>query len=308
MPLPDDYLKYPHRGYGMDHDRYDWSLLQRRDPVTWPGGARIALFIAPALEFFPLDQPAEPFKAPGGMVTAYPDLRHYTLRDYGNRVGIFRIMKLLDRLAIKASVPINAAVAERYPFLVREVARRNWEVLGYGVDMGKLHYGGMDIEAERALVTQSLSTLRQASGQPVTGWLSPAKSESMNTLDLLSEAGIAYVCDWINDDMPYPMRASGGTLHSMPHSTEISDLTIILQNHHSEAAFAEQVRDQFDVLYREAESQGGRIMALTLHPWITGQPHRIKALSRALEHIMSHDGVWSATGSEILAAYKAQNK
>jgi len=307
VTLPEDYLRYPHRRHGMDQDRYDWSAMQRRAKVTWPDGARVALWVVPALEFFPLDQKAEPFKAPGGMVTPYPDLRHYTLRDYGNRIGIFRIMKVLDELGIKASVAVNSAVAERYPFLVDEVTRRGWEIIAHGVDMGQLHYGGMEIEDERAQIRQSVETLRRLSGQPVKGWLSPAKSESANTLDLVAAEGIEYVCDWVNDDLPYPLRTVHGPIHSMPHSHEISDQTILLQYHHSEDEFVEQVCDQFNVLYRESENGGGRIMAITLHPWMTGQPHRIKALQTALAHIMGHDGVWSATGWEILTAFKAQN-
>ena len=306
MSLPPEYLEYPMRRYGMDHDRYRWSMLPGRPKVRWPDGARVALWVVPALEFFPLDQPAQPFKAPGGMVTPYPDLRHYTLRDYGNRVGIFRIMKVLDKLGIKASVAINAAVARRYPFLAAEVKRRGWEFIGHGVDMGRLHYGGMEKADERALIYEAVETLRRLVGTAVKGWLSPAKSESMNTLDLLAKEGIEYVCDWINDDMPYEIKTGHGPIFSMPHSAEISDLTIMLHNHHSETEFTEQVCDQFDVLYREAETQGGRIMALTLHPWMSGQPHRIKALERALAHIMGHKGVWSATGWEILSAFRNQ--
>ena len=305
MTLPENFLHYPHRRYGMDNERYEWSMAPRRKPVTWPHAARVALWVVPALEFFPLDQKAEPFAAPGGMVTPYPDLRHYTHRDYGNRIGIFRIMKVLDRLGIKASVAINSAVAERYPFLVGEVTRRGWEIIAHGVDMGRLHYGGMAIEDERVQVRQAVETLRRVSGQAVKGWLSPAKSESMNTLDLVAAEGIAYVCDWINDDFPYPLKTKHGPIHSMPHSYAISDQTILHQHHHKEDEFVEQVCDQFNVLYRESADHGGRIMAITLHPWVTGQPHRIKALERALSHIMDHDGVWSATGWEILTAFKA---
>ncbi|MEJ2119137.1 MAG: polysaccharide deacetylase family protein [Alphaproteobacteria bacterium] len=307
MALPDDYLKYPKRGYGMDHDRYEWSILQKRPKIEWPNGARIALWVVPALEFFPLNQPAQPFKAPGGMVTPYPDLRHYTLRDYGNRVGVFRVFKLLDTLGIKASVAVNSKIAQRYPLLIDEINARGWEVIANGVDMGKLHYGGLAEADEKALVQEALSVLREASGQPVTGWLSPAKSESENTLDLVAAEGIDYVCDWINDDMPYAIKTKHGTIHSMPHAHEIDDQTIMMGYHHSEAQFVDQVRDQFDVLYRESESEGGRIMAVTIHPWMSGQPHRIRALEAALAHITSHDGVWSATGAEILAAFKGQS-
>lgn len=306
MSLPDSYLKYAKRGYGMDQDWYEWSMLPRRQPVTWPNGARIALWVVPALEFFPLNQPAKPFKAPGGMVTPYPDLRHYTLRDYGNRVGVFRVFKVLDDLGIKATVAMNSKVAERYPSLVDEVNRRHWEIVANGVDMGRLHYGGLDEAAETAQIDEALDTLRRISGQKITGWLSPAKSESMNTLDLVAARGIDYVCDWINDDMPFPIKTENGTIFSMPHSHEIDDQTIMLQYHHSEEQFTQQIEDQFRVLYNEAAEQGGRILAITLHPWMSGQPHRIKALERALAHVMSHDGVWTASGREILAAFKAQ--
>ena len=306
MSLPDDYLRYALRRHGMDHERYDWTMQPERKPVAWPGGARVALWVVPALEFFPLDQPAEPFKAPGGMVTPYPDLRHYTLRDYGNRVGVFRVFKVLDELDIRASVAINSKVAERYPFLIREVTRRDWEIIAYGVDMGRLHYGGLDVADERAQVREAVATLREISGQPITGWLSPAKSESMNTLDLVAAEGIEYVCDWINDDMPFPLRTEHGEIVSLPLSHEISDQMILHSYQHSEQDFVDQVRDQFDVLYREASAADGRLMTVTIHPWMSGQPHRIKFLKQALAHIMGHDGVWSASGAEILAAFKAQ--
>ena len=129
----------------------------------------------------------------------------------------------------------------------------------------------------------------------------------MNTLDLIASEGLAYVCDWINDDLPYPLRTKRGPLHAMPLSHEISDQMIMHHYHHSEQAFIDQVCDQFDVLYRESDDQGGRLMSLTIHPWMSGQPHRIKALKTALTHIVGHEGVWSATGAEILAAYRAQN-
>ena len=305
MSLPDEHLRYPLRRHGMDHDRYDWTMQPDRPKVAWPNGARIALMVVPALEFFPLNQPAQPFKAPGGMTTAYPDLRHYTLRDYGNRVGVFRVFKALDDLAIEATVAVNSKIAERYPFLIGEIVRRDWEILAYGVDMGRLHYGGLDIADEAAQVREALSVLRTASGQKVTGWLSPAWSESMNTLDLVAAEGIGYVCDWINDDMPFPLRTASGEIVSLPLSNEIDDQTIMHRYQHSEQAFLEQVCDQFDVLYREATPEDGRLMTLVIHPWMSGQPHRIKFLEDALAHVMGHDGVWSATGAEIAAAYKS---
>jgi peptidoglycan/xylan/chitin deacetylase (PgdA/CDA1 family) len=306
MPVPADYLRYPHRSRGMDHDRYEWSILFRRKPVEWPGRARIALLVMPALEWFPLDMTGKPFRAPGGLERPYPDYRYYTSRDYGNRVGVFRVMEVLDDLGVRASVAVNSAVAERHPFLIDEVTHRGWEIVAHGVHMDRLHHGGLPVEQERQQVRESVGTLRQRSGQPVTGWLSPARSESQHTLDLVAAEGIDYVCDWVNDDMPYPIRTAHGPIYAMPHSHEIDDRVILLDLHHTEAQFVEQVSDQFDALYREAGRHGGRIMAITLHPWVIGQPYRIRALRAALSHILRHAGVWSATAAEILAAFRAQ--
>lgn len=306
MGLPESYFTYPHRRYGMDHDWYEWSMLPRRLAVEWPEGARIALWVTVALEFFPLDQPAEPFRAPGGMVTPYPDLRHYTLRDYGNRVGVFRVFKILDELGISPSVAFNSKVSERYTHLMAEVVRRDWEVVANGVDMGRLHYGGLARDAEAALVDESFGVLREMSGQPVGGWWSPARSESMNTLELVAERGGRYVCDWYNDDMPYPMSTAGGPLHSMPLSYELDDQTIQVQYHQTEAEFAEQLGDGMRVLYDESAEQGGRILSIVIHPWVSGQPHRIGALARALQAIVDHDGVWAASGTRILDVFESQ--
>ena len=297
--ISDDYLKYPKRRYGMDHDRYEWSILNKRQKIQWPGGHRVALWVTVALQWFPLDMKGQPFKPPGALQTAYPDLRHYTLRDYGNRVGIFRVMKALDKHAIRASAAVNAAVAVRYPFLIDQLKEKRWEILGHGLDMDHLHYEGM--ADETALIKKCLQNLPK-----VRGWLSPAKSESHQTLDLLAEAGIEYVCDWVNDDMPYPVKAGGKTLYAMPLSSDIDDATILLNMHHDEDEFRDQLVDHFDVLYDESATQGGRVMAISLHPWLIGQPYRIGALESALAHIMRHPGVWPATGAEILDAWKAQ--
>jgi peptidoglycan/xylan/chitin deacetylase (PgdA/CDA1 family) len=298
--ISDDYLKYPKRRYGMDHERYQWSMLSKRKPVQWPGGARVALWVTVSLQWFPLDQQGKPFKPLGSLQTAYPDLRHYTLRDYGNRVGVFRIMKALEKHGIRASAPVNAAVAARYPSLVQEVASRGWELVGHGLDMDRLHYEGMPDEA--AVIKKSVDVLRK-SGQ-VRGWLSPAKSESHKTLDLLAEAGIEYVCDWVNDDLPYPMKAGGRTLYAMPHSNDIEDATVLIGMRHDEDELRDQWLDHFEVLYEEAAAQGGRIMVLPLHSWVIGHPYRIGTLEAVLEHIMGRPGIWPATGAEILDAWK----
>jgi allantoinase len=305
--VPDSYLEYAHRGYGMDHDRYDWSLLVRRKPVAWPNKARVALWVNVAFEFFPLDTPAKPFKALGGMVTSYPDLRHYSLRDYGNRVGIFRVMDALDAAGIdKVTASFNSKVAQRYPYLIDQVNERGWEVMANGVDMAKLHYSGLAADQEKAQVKESLSVLREMSGQPVKGWLSPARSESFDTPDYIAAEGVEYFCDWINDDMPYPFRTKSGEIVAMPHQHWIDDSVVWLHYKHQEQDFVDQVKDQFDLMYDEAGREGGRIMAITIHPWMSGQPHRIKYLEEALNYVGKHAGVWNATGYDIMQEWKKQ--
>jgi len=282
----------------MDHGRYDWSMLPKRKPVEWPGKARVALWITVALEWFPLDQQGKPFKALGSLQTAYPDLRHYTLRDYGNRVGVFRVMNALDKLGIRASAAVNAAVALRYPSLIERLRDKRWELMGHGLDMDHLHYEGMS--GEKELIARCVSAF-----QP-RGWMSPARSESSQTPDLLAEAGIEYLCDWVNDDMPYVFRTQTRELVAMPLSGDLDDAALLLGMHHDEDEFLHQVTDQFDLLYEEAAAQGGRIMSLTLHPWASGQPYRIGTLERALGEIMQRPGVWPATGAEILDAWRRQ--
>ena len=156
-------LEYPFRAYGMDHDRWDWSMLARRPGVVWPNGRRLAVWVTVALEWFPLNMKGQPFKPMGAMQTSYPDLRHYTLRDYGNRVGIYRIFEALARHGIRASAACNAAVARRYPSLIQDCTERGWEIIANGLDMDHLHHGGLSLDDERALIAQTLEILNTVS-------------------------------------------------------------------------------------------------------------------------------------------------
>jgi allantoinase len=307
MPLDPSYLEYPNRHYGMDHDLYDWSMLVQRKPVTWPDKAKVALWVNVSLQYFPLNQQGNPFPPTGGMTTSYPDLRHYTLREYGNRVGIYRLLKAFDKYNIKPTFAVNAQLAERYPYLINRLVERGDEIIGHGWNMDTPHYGGQDRNEESAVIEKSLSSLRNITGQAVEGWLSPSKSQSANTPELLAENGIKYMCDWINDDMPYPFRTPTGEITAMPLSTELEDRFIMQANLHSEAEYADQIADAFDYLYKEADEQGGRMLALSIHPWMLGQPHRIGKLEQVLEYITKHDAVWSAGAGEIHAAWHASN-
>lgn len=309
VALDPEHLQYPQRRYGMDHDRYDWSLLSQRRPVRWPGGARLALWVNIGLQFFPLNQRGKPFPVPGGMTMPYPDLRHYSLRDYGNRVGIYRVLQALDEFAVKPTFAVNSELVERAPYLLQRVLARGDELLCHGWNMDSLHHGGLAREEESELVARSLAVLRTFSGQPVTGWLSPARNESEHTPELLAANGIDYFCDWVNDDMPYPFRTAAGELVAMPLSNELDDQFILMNNLHSEQSWQEQVCDACDFLLQESQdSDSGRVLALNIHPWLLGQPHRIGALEAALDYIMGKRGVWTAHAGEILAAWRASTR
>jgi peptidoglycan/xylan/chitin deacetylase (PgdA/CDA1 family) len=305
MAMDKEYFEYPHRSYGMDHDRYDWSMLTDRKPVEWPNGKKLALWVNVSLQFFPLNQEGVPFKVPGGMTMPYPDLRHFSLRDYGNRVGIYRFFKAFDQYGIKPTFAMNTRLAERIPALVEKINQRGDEIICHGYHMDALHYGGQDEAEEAALVKKSLDGLRELTGQPVKGWISPAKNESDNTPDLLAANGVEYFCDWVNDDMPYDFKTKNGSLTAMPLSTEIDDQYILATNLHSEDSYVDQVCDACDFLIEEASQQGGRVLALNIHPWLLGQPHRIAKLEKALAYIMSKPEVWSAPASEILASWRS---
>jgi len=302
--LSDDYLRYPLRRPGLDHDRYVHARSIDRKPVEWPGGARIALWIVPHLEWFPIDMAPQPFRPPGGMERPYPDYWNFTLRDYGNRVGAYRVLEGLERRSLKATIAMSARLVARARPLLDSVLRQGHEIMAHGVDMGHLHHATLPEADENSIIKEAFDTLRQASRQPVTGWSSPAYTESWVTPDLVAEHGGTYIADWISDDLPFPMKTrSGRPLAAMPIGHEISDLQIFLNYRQRPDQYLEQVIEHFRFLYREAGKHGGRVVTLSVRPWLIGVPHRIGAFEAALDRIQSHAGVWNATGAEILSAW-----
>ena len=308
MTLETEYLEYPKRSYGHDHDRFKWSMLADRPPIQWGNGKQLAVWINTSLQFYPLNQRGKPFKVPNGMTMPYPDLRHFTLRDYGNRVGIYRCLKAFQDYGIKPTFAINSQLAQETPYLMEKLEAVGGEFICHGWNMDHLHYGGQEIEEEAALVRKSVDTLRSLVETPIRGWLSPAKNQSWNTPELLAANGIEYCCDWVNDDMPYSFNTERGRLTMMPLTTEIEDQFIIGQNLHSEDSWVQQVKDAFDYLLEESTRQGGRMLALNIHPWLIGQPHRIRSLELILDYIMSHSEVWQTTAGEIFDAFNLQTR
>jgi len=303
MTLDPAYLDYPRRREGYDHDLYAWSALHQRPPVQWPGGKRVAVWICVSLEWFPLTPTDTPFRAPGHMQTAYPDYRHYTARDYGNRVGVWRFIEAFRAHGVRASFATNAAVAERYPELVQAILADGHEIVAHSTDMNGTIATGLPEADERALIRDTLDRLGAATGRRPEGWLSIARSQSWNTVNLLRAAGVRWCCDWMNDELPW--RFANGLIN-LPLNHELSDRQIITVQQQSADSFAEQMRDAFQWLADEAASGGGRMLPIHLTPYIMGLPYRISALEGLLGWLAAQPGCWFAPGGEILDCWEGQ--
>jgi allantoinase len=305
MSLDPAYLTYPRRRHGYDHDLYAWSSIFDRPPVAWPGGKSVAVWICVSLEWFPLTPSDTPFRAPGHMQTAYPDYRHYTARDYGTRVGFYRLLDAFAKAGVTVSVAANGAIAERYPQLIRDIVSAGHEIIAHSTDMNGTIATGLARDEERALIGRSLDALEAASGARPRGWLSIARSQSWNTLDLLKEAGLAYCCDWVNDELPY--RFTNGLI-DLPLNHELSDRQIIGTQQQSAEEWAEQMADAFDWLAGEAKVHGGRMLPLHLTPYIIGLPYRIGALEGLLQTLTTREEAWFAAGGAIVEAWMEQQE
>ena len=286
----------------MENQLYDYSPLIRRPRLELPNGARLAFWIGLNVEHYALDKPSTSIF--GGTAMLQPDPLNYGWRDYGPRVGIWRMMDLLDRYGIRASVLLNSDVCRYYPEIIEEGNKRNWIWLAHGKDNSTFQAGMSEAE-ERAVLTEVVKTIREGTGKQPRGWLGPALTETFNTPDLLAELGVEYLLDWCNDDQPYPMKVKQGRMIAVPYSIEVNDIPVFLGKGYTAEQFYQMLVDQFDVLYAEGE-QSARVMCVALHPFIINQPFRHKYLERALEYITNHDGVWLTTSDEIADWYYAR--
>ncbi len=305
MSLDPSYLEYPHRRPGMDHMLYPYSNLFTRPPVAWPAGKSVAIWPVISLEWFPIVPSDTPFRAPGHMQTAYPDYRHYTAREYGTRIGLFRLLDAFEAVGAKVSVACNAAIATRYPAIIEALQAGGHEIVAHSTDMNGTIASGLSEDDERALIAASLDALEAASGTRPRGWLSIARSQSFNTPRLLAEAGVAYMCDWVNDELPYAMTTDAGEIVNIPLNHELSDRQIINVQQQSVDSYATQMRDAYGWLAKEAEAHGGRMLPLHLTPYIMGLPYRIDAFEGLVRWLAEQPGAWFATGSDILDSWSA---
>lgn len=307
MMLDPAYLIYPKRRAGMDHDLYPAAPMPSRKPVAWPGGKPVAVTLLVNLEWFPIIPADQPFRAPGHMVTPYPDYRHYTAREYGTRVGFYRLLDAFAKAGVQATIAVNSAIAERYPSIIADILAGGHEIIAHATDMNATIAGGVAEAEERALIAEARDRLAETIGAAPRGWQSIARSQSFNTPRLLVEAGFDYMCDWVNDDLPYLATTEAGTIVSVPFNHELSDRQMIAVQQQSMDSVAQQIDDALAWLKAEsAYYRAGRVLPFTLTPYITGLPYRMDAFEALLGRLASDDATWFATAGELVDAWRPQ--
>ena len=287
---------------------YDRTTIVSRPALRWPEGAKVAVAIVVSVEYYELQPPAGavvPANLPGGFGRGpYPDFRVYTQREYGNRVGVFRVLQALRDRNIPATAAVDAFVARNYGPLVRRIRDAGLEVAGHGLALTQVISNAMTEEIETSYIAQSLDTLTAAFGTRPKGWHGPEYGESERTPHLLTGQGVDYVLDWPNDEQPYMMITDSGTLVSLPVAIDCDDVVAHWHRKLTMARWLRSVCDAIDQLVVDGEDSG-RVFVLNLHPWLIGHPFRIGFLEEALDHMCAKDGVWLATAGEIATQFRA---
>ncbi|MCC6433481.1 MAG: polysaccharide deacetylase family protein [Acidimicrobiales bacterium] len=299
------------RRHGMDHDHYAWSALPTRPALRWPDGKQLALCVIVLLEHYEWEPPEGSYglRRPSGGIFPLPapDYLRLTHREYGHRVGVFRVLDALDANGVPANVAMDALTAEHYGWLGRHCVQRGCELLGHGVAASRPITSRMSEAEERATIARSVEALTRLSGAPPAGWLGPECAESARTPQLLAEAGIRYLCDWPNDEQPYAMTVADGELTALPMFLETDDEFALWTRRMSLDDWAAMVVEAATRLHDDG-ADSGRLLVLTLRPWLIGQPFRIGALESALRAVMSLPHIWAARGSDIVDAFRTAGR
>ena len=292
--------------------RYPFSAITQRGSFQWPNNAKVALIISLNLEHWDMvkdtDQPyyaGGPAILPNTLPGNVPDFPNYTWREYGQRVGIWRLIDVFDEVGTPAGCTINARTAlDRKP-IVDAANERGWEIIAHNYEQGELLSDySHDVKKEREVILRTLKVYRDVIGRPAKGWLSSSLRGTVNTCDILAEHGLIFYCDIMNDDQPYLIETEHGNIVSTPYSNEINDFTMLSRMGFSTDQFLAAIKEELDVILSEAESSGsGRMMNLGLHPHVSGRAYRIRAIREFLNYAKSLDGVWFATREEIAEWY-----
>jgi allantoinase len=288
----------PARSLPSDTGQYAFAPLWGRPRLRWPGGARLAFWVAPNIEHYEWLPPVNPNRAAYPRVA--PDVLNYAWRDYGNRVGFERIAKEMSDRGIRGSVSLSVAVCDHYPEIIQRCNDLGWELFSHGTYNTRYFYG-MSREDQRRVIRDARETLARV-GQSLDGWLTPAITPSLETQELLAEEGLKYTLDYFHDDQPMPLDLPKGRLISLPYSIEMNDIPMASWANASPSAMLAALKAQFDRLYAEG-AETGKVMCFAIHPFVMGQPHRIDLLAEFLDHVRAHDEVWYPTAREIAGHY-----
>jgi allantoinase len=281
--------------------RVDYSPIGARPTLRWPNDARVAFWVSPNVEHYEYLPAHDGMRDPWPR-TPYPDVQQYAYRDYGNRVGFWRMTEVLDAHKIRCCVSLNIAVLEHFPEIAQAMIDRDYDFMSHG--FYNTRYLNAYTEAEeRAFYQDSIDSLKRLTGKTLRGMLGPSLSGTIRTPDLMAEAGLIYYTDLVHDDQPVPLNVASGKLVSVPYSIELNDVPVFRNSFEGEY-FVELCKAQFDRLYAEG-AHSGRVMCLALHPYIIGQPHRARYLDEILSYVRSHDAVWHTTADEIAQFYIA---
>jgi peptidoglycan/xylan/chitin deacetylase (PgdA/CDA1 family) len=297
-------VPYAHeRPFETLHDRVPYSPICDRVPIRWPGGARVAVWVVPNVEhyeFLPPPSDVDPYPR-----TPHPDVRKYSYHDYGNRVGFWRMVDVMDRYAIPCTVSLNVAVLDHYPEIAAAMAERPWDLMSHGL-YNTRYLTGMDRAQERAFLDACNRVLERHTGRHFSGMLGPNITGNAHTPELMAEVGMRYHADWVHDERPTPLLTNGGErMVALPYTYELNDAPLLMRSHVEGPEYAARCIAQFDRLYNEAD--GGRLACLVVHPFTIGQPHRIAYFESVLRHLREHNGVWIATASDIVDHYLRHN-
>jgi peptidoglycan/xylan/chitin deacetylase (PgdA/CDA1 family) len=276
------------------HGRYPYSAITRRRDYSWPGGKRLAVYLGFNLEHFEFGAGLGAALGPRG---PEPDVLNYSWRDYGNRVGVWRCLELFEQLKLPLGVLLNTALYDYCPEVVEAFTRRGDELIGHG-HSNSVRQGEMSAAQEKRLLAYCRARIRKQSGIAPAGWLSPWISESFATPDLLAATGYRYTLNWCHDDQPVRFRTRSGPLWSIPYPQELNDIPMIVARLMDGRDFADLIVDNFDEMLAQSRAQP-LVMGIALHPYIVGQPYRLRHLRRALKHIVSAKRVWLATPGAI---------
>ncbi|HEX5454590.1 MAG TPA: polysaccharide deacetylase family protein [Stellaceae bacterium] len=283
----------------IPRERAAFSAIVDRPPLHLPDGARIVVWPIVNLEFWDIARPMarQVLPAPTGQVLL-PDVPNWAWHEYGMRVGVWRFFELFRSLGIRPTLSINARVCEDYERVARAARDAGWEFMGHAFEQMPIHR----VEDQQAMIARSVSVIERFTGDKPVGWLGPGLTQTEDTPELLAAAGIKYIGDFVWDDEPSEIQTANGPLVTLPYSVELNDIPMMLVQHHESAYFTTRVVDSFDRLYQEGKDRA-KIMAIAIHPYISGQPHRIKYLEEAYAYINRHPGVLHWNGRQILEWY-----